>query len=106
MTVASLRELGNIMRALDPAEPFPAHAMRVPRGKSSGTQQVSMPTGYLDQLDDATPPVEGVFRRRRLRGAEKARGLAGGPKSATGPVAEPAASQKGLNGNCPLRGQG
>ena len=30
--------------------------MRVTRGKSAGTQAVSLPHGYLDQLDDATPP--------------------------------------------------
>jgi hypothetical protein len=30
--------------------------MRVPRGKASGTQQVSLPPGYLDHRDDATPP--------------------------------------------------
>jgi hypothetical protein len=32
--------------------------MRVPRGKSAGTQEVSLPYGYLDDLEDATPPVE------------------------------------------------
>lgn len=61
MTVSSLDELEEVVRALDPAEPFPAHAMRVPRGKSSGTQEVSLPEGYLDSLDDATPPVEEDF---------------------------------------------
>lgn len=61
MTVTSLGELEEVVRALDPAEPFPAHAMRVPRGKSSGTQQVSLPEGYLDSLDDATPPMEEDF---------------------------------------------
>jgi hypothetical protein len=30
--------------------------MRVPRGKTSGTQQVSLPDGYLDQLEDDIPP--------------------------------------------------
>jgi hypothetical protein len=30
--------------------------MRVPRGKASGTQVVSLPPGYLDQREDATPP--------------------------------------------------
>jgi hypothetical protein len=30
--------------------------MRVPRGKTSGTQKVSLPQGYLDSLDDDTPP--------------------------------------------------
>ena len=30
--------------------------MRVPRGKTGGTQKVALPEGYLDDLDDATPP--------------------------------------------------
>jgi len=30
----------------------------VPRGKTAGTQVVSLPDGYLDDLDDATPPLE------------------------------------------------
>jgi nifR3 family TIM-barrel protein len=61
MTVTSLAELEQVVQTLDPNEPFPAHAMRVPRGKSSGTQEVSLPEGYLDDLDDATPPVEESF---------------------------------------------
>jgi hypothetical protein len=61
MTVCSLGELEQVVRTLDPNEPFPVHAMRVPRGKSSGTQDVSLPEGYLDDLDDATPPVEESF---------------------------------------------
>ena len=36
--------------------PFPPEAMRVPRGKTAGTQKVALPEGYLDQLDDDTPP--------------------------------------------------
>jgi nifR3 family TIM-barrel protein len=43
---------------LDRAEPFPPSSMRVPRGKSAGTQAVSLPEGYLDDLNDATPPLE------------------------------------------------
>jgi hypothetical protein len=35
--------------------------MRVPRGKSSGTQDVSLPEGYLDDRNDATPPLEESF---------------------------------------------
>ena len=31
--------------------------MRVPRGKRGGTQRVALPDGYLDDLDDATPPA-------------------------------------------------
>jgi hypothetical protein len=29
----------------------------VARGKSGGTQKVALPEGYLDDLEDATPPV-------------------------------------------------
>jgi hypothetical protein len=32
--------------------------MRATRGKHGGTQVVSFPDGYLDNLDDATPPTE------------------------------------------------
>jgi len=34
----------------------PPEAMRVPRGKTGGTQRVALPEGYLDHLDDDTPP--------------------------------------------------
>jgi nifR3 family TIM-barrel protein len=38
---------------------FPPSAMRVPRGKASGTQRVSLPEGFFDDLsDDASPPAE------------------------------------------------
>ena len=30
--------------------------MRVPRGKTGGRQTVALPAGYLDDLEDATPP--------------------------------------------------
>jgi hypothetical protein len=30
--------------------------MRVPRGKSGGTQRVALPEGYLDHLDDDAAP--------------------------------------------------
>lgn len=58
MKVASLSELQDVVGTLDADEPFPPSAMRVPRGKTSGTQVVSLPDGYLDQLDDDTPPEE------------------------------------------------
>jgi nifR3 family TIM-barrel protein len=56
MHVRTLAELGVVLDDMDHTEPFPAHCMRVPRGKTSGTQQVSLPEGYLDQLHDDTPP--------------------------------------------------
>ncbi|MBX3185103.1 MAG: tRNA dihydrouridine synthase DusB [Polyangiaceae bacterium] len=56
MQITSLAELAQLAAQVDPEAPFPVAAMRVPRGKSSGTQQVALPDGYLDQLDDDTPP--------------------------------------------------
>ncbi len=56
MHVRSLLELRDVLARLDASEPFPPSAMRVPRGKAAGTQQVSLPEGYLDDLDDATVP--------------------------------------------------
>jgi nifR3 family TIM-barrel protein len=56
MQIHSLDDLRRAVETLAREEPFPPSAMRVPRGKSSGTQKVSLPDGYLDHLDDATPP--------------------------------------------------
>jgi hypothetical protein len=56
MQIRSLDDLRGAVRGVTRDEPFPPSAMRVPRGKSSGTQKVSLPDGYLDHLDDATPP--------------------------------------------------
>ncbi len=56
MQVCTLAELEEVLCALDREEPFPASCVRVPRGKTGGTQRVSLPEGYLEQLDDATPP--------------------------------------------------
>ncbi len=56
MRVETMAELEGLLAPLDPEEAFPPSAMRVPRGKSSGTQKVSLPHGYLEQRDDATPP--------------------------------------------------
>jgi nifR3 family TIM-barrel protein len=56
MRVRSLAELGAVLASADRKLPFPPEAMRVSRGKSGGTQKVALPDGYLDELDDATPP--------------------------------------------------
>ena len=48
--------LRGILEGVDRSVPFPPSAMRVRRGKPSGTQIVSLPDGYLDDLEDATPP--------------------------------------------------
>jgi len=56
MQVTRLLELEGILADADRTLPFPPEAMRVPRGKTAGTQKVALPEGYLDDLDDATPP--------------------------------------------------
>jgi nifR3 family TIM-barrel protein len=56
MRVTTLGELEAVLSTADRAQPFPPEAMRVPRGKTAGRQTVALPEGYLDELDDATPP--------------------------------------------------
>jgi nifR3 family TIM-barrel protein len=56
MHVTGLAELREVLAGVDRAQPFPPDAMRVARGKTAGTQKVALPEGYLDELDDATPP--------------------------------------------------
>ncbi|MEZ4224411.1 MAG: tRNA dihydrouridine synthase DusB [Polyangiaceae bacterium] len=56
MQVTTLDQLRHALAELPREQPFPVSAMRVARGKGAGTQQVSLPDGYLDDLEDATPP--------------------------------------------------
>jgi nifR3 family TIM-barrel protein len=56
MHVTRVDELAEILAGVDRGQPFPPDAMRVARGKTAGTQNVALPPGYLDDLDDATPP--------------------------------------------------
>jgi len=56
MKVKELSVLEGILGGVDGSQPFPPEAMRVPRGKTGGTQRVALPEGYLDDLEDATPP--------------------------------------------------
>jgi nifR3 family TIM-barrel protein len=58
--VNSLAELERVLGSADQSAPFPPQAMRVPRGKASGRQRVQLPEGYLDALDDDTPPEDEV----------------------------------------------
>ncbi|MHC4339190.1 MAG: tRNA dihydrouridine synthase DusB [Planctomycetota bacterium] len=63
---AALRKRLTLIRSLDDLRartadadrkaPFPPAGMRARRGKRSGTQTVRLPHGYLDSLDDDTPP--------------------------------------------------
>ncbi|MBL9101655.1 MAG: tRNA dihydrouridine synthase DusB [Myxococcales bacterium] len=56
MRVRTLAELEALAACIDPTEPFPAAAARTVRGKSGAPQKVTLPHGYLDDVDDATPP--------------------------------------------------
>jgi nifR3 family TIM-barrel protein len=56
MHVTRVDELAEILAGVDRSQPFPPDAMRVARGKTAGTQNVALPPGYLDDLEDATPP--------------------------------------------------
>jgi nifR3 family TIM-barrel protein len=56
MRVETMAGLAAELASVDRSLPFPPEAMRVPRGKGGGTQTVALPEGYLDDLDDATPP--------------------------------------------------
>jgi nifR3 family TIM-barrel protein len=58
MQVDALADLQSVLAEVDRAQPFPPDAMRVPRGKTAGRQKVALPEGYLDDLEDATPPGE------------------------------------------------
>jgi len=56
MQVLRVGELREVLAAVDPSLPYPPEAMRVPRGKTGGTQKVALPEGYLDHLDDDDAP--------------------------------------------------
>jgi len=56
MQVTRLAELRDVLSEVDRAQPFPPDAVRVPRGKTAGRQKVALPEGYLDDLEDDTPP--------------------------------------------------
>ena len=56
MRVETRAELEAALAAADHGQAFPPSAMRVPRGKAAGTQRVALPEGFLDDLQDDTPP--------------------------------------------------
>jgi len=66
--VTTLDGLREVLALGEGDAPFAPTAMRVPRGKTSGTQKVQLPHGYLDQLDDDTPPTDEVTEEDELSG--------------------------------------
>lgn len=57
MQVQALAELRALAGVIDRGEPFPTASLRAVRGKGS-PQAVALPHGYLDDLDDPTPPAD------------------------------------------------
>lgn len=55
MRVETVAQLEQLFLDADRLQPFPPSAMRVVRGKATGTQKVALPLGYLNNLDDDTP---------------------------------------------------
>ena len=54
--VSTLGELDAHLDDLDPSEPFPESARRTKRGHTNGPRPVHLPAGWLDTVDDPTPP--------------------------------------------------
>jgi nifR3 family TIM-barrel protein len=57
MSIKSLVDLASVVNEVDGTEPFPTVALRVPRGKKSGTQVVRLPEGFLDNHHDDSVPI-------------------------------------------------
>jgi nifR3 family TIM-barrel protein len=55
-TMHTYADLESALAELPADLPFPPGAMRVPRGKASGTQRVALPEGFWDHADDASSP--------------------------------------------------
>ncbi len=56
---ASLAELHQLLDGLDGDLAFPVDALRMPRGHTNGPRPVRLPAGWLDDVDDPTPPAGG-----------------------------------------------
>jgi nifR3 family TIM-barrel protein len=52
----SLAEVAELLSGIDVRLAFPAGAMRLPRGHTNGPRPVHLPSGWLDRVDDPTPP--------------------------------------------------
>jgi nifR3 family TIM-barrel protein len=55
MRIETVSQLQNLFQDVDRSQPFPPSAMRVVRGKATGTQKVALPAGFLDNLEDDKP---------------------------------------------------
>jgi len=57
--VSTRAELDDLLALLDPSAALVEGGERIRRGHTNGPIKVALPEGYLDDLDDATPPVDG-----------------------------------------------
>ena len=57
MQVTDLELLRTLGHRIERDEPFPVAALRAVRGKGEAQAAVALPHGYLDDLDDPTPPA-------------------------------------------------
>lgn len=71
MRINSLDDLAQTVSELDMEEPFPVTALRAQRAKGSKTQSVKLPEGYLEDLEDDTPP-KGPRTLEEIQSWEKA----------------------------------
>jgi nifR3 family TIM-barrel protein len=55
----TLAEVEDLLAGLDPTLAFPPEAMRMARGHTNGPRPVRLPAGWLDTVDDPTPPAGG-----------------------------------------------
>ena len=55
-TVRTLAELDEILAGVDGALELPPEALRMKRGHTDGPRPVALPDGWLDLVDDPTPP--------------------------------------------------
>jgi hypothetical protein len=61
--VRTLAELEDLVAGLDPTLGVVAGGERIRRGHTNGPIRVALPDGYLDDLDDDTPPPDADVSR-------------------------------------------
>lgn len=58
-TSSTLDEVSELLAPLDGSLPFPHEALRMARGHTNGPRPVHLPEGWMDRVDDPTPPIGG-----------------------------------------------
>jgi nifR3 family TIM-barrel protein len=56
-TVSTLAELDGLLDDIDPDAAVPEKSQRMARGHTHGPKPIPLPPGWLDDVDDPTPPV-------------------------------------------------